>query len=96
MSRVVHKGTICGTPFTMYRRVTRFMDKGCDGECHRYRGRYIVNVRPGLTSERELEVVIHELLHAADWTKDESWVHEAGEDISRVLLALGWVKGPRP
>lgn len=28
-------------------------------------------IRPSLTGERRLEVELHEMLHAADWHKDE-------------------------
>ncbi len=42
----------------------------------------------------ELEVIIHECLHAADWSKDEEWVEAAGADIARVLWRLGWRRTP--
>lgn len=49
-------------------------------------------VASDLTERDELETVIHEMLHAADWSKDEEWVTEAGADIARALWRLGWRK----
>jgi hypothetical protein len=37
-----------------------------------------------------LEVILHELLHASDWSKDEEWVEEIAYDIAHVLWKLGW------
>jgi hypothetical protein len=31
------------------------------------------------------ETIIHEILHAADWWKDEVWIEQLCEDIVRVL-----------
>ena len=90
MPRPVARGTVCGKPVTVYRRVIKHMAPDCDGMCCRYRDGYTISIRPGLTRKRELEVLIHELLHAADWTKDESWVHETSEDITAFLSALGF------
>lgn len=39
---------------------------------------------------RLAEVLIHEILHAADWSKDESWVEQAAADIERVLFRQGF------
>lgn len=35
-----------------------------------------------------VEDIVHELLHAADWSKDESWVTAVAEDIARTLDRL--------
>ena len=45
-----------------------------------------------IKEEEELEVLLHELLHAADWSKDEEWVEDASCDIARILWKLGWKK----
>lgn len=44
-----------------------------------------IRVKPSLSGKRALESVIHEMHHAADWHKDEEWVHEVAEDQARVL-----------
>ena len=90
MPRPVFKGTICGNPVSVYRRVTKHMDEGDNGICCKRGGKFIVSIRPGLPRSRELEIIIHELLHAADWYKDEEWVEDAGNDIAKILVALGY------
>lgn len=45
-----------------------------------------------LKDEEELEVYIHEFLHACFWDMDEAAVEEAGEDIARALWRLGYRK----
>jgi len=34
--------------------------------------------------------LLHELLHAADWTKDEEWVELTAADLARTLTAFGF------
>lgn len=88
--RPVLKTTLCGVPVSVYRRVAVGMSGSMDGLCHKYGGRFVISVRPGLSPQRELEVLIHELLHASDWTKDESWVHDTARDIATALSAMGY------
>ena len=42
-------------------------------------------ISEGLTKERELDVFIHEMLHAAFWDLDENAVAETATDIARAL-----------
>ena len=49
-----------------------------------------IRIRKNLPPFEKLEVIVHELLHAADWHKDEDWVELAALDIARVLWALGY------
>jgi hypothetical protein len=50
-----------------------------------------ITIRKSLTKERELEILIHEMLHAVDWHKDEEhFIQPAAEDIARVLWKLGY------
>lgn len=37
-----------------------------------------------------METLIHELLHAADWTKDETWIDETAADLARILWGVGF------
>ena len=48
-----------------------------------------------LEGEEELEVFIHEFLHACFWDMDESAVEEAGKDIARALWRLGYCKSEK-
>ena len=69
------------------------LDENTGGECESpdTKGKEI-RISTDLQREEELEVVIHELLHASDWSKDEEWVEEIAQDISNVLMRLGWKK----
>lgn len=53
-----------------------------------------IRVCTSLKNKPELEIVLHELLHAVDFTKDEEWVHTAAHDIAQVLWRLGYRKQP--
>ena len=39
---------------------------------------------------KRLEILIHEMLHAAGWHIDEEFITEFAEDCSRVLWKLGY------
>lgn len=51
-----------------------------------------IRIKSGLSEQEELDVIIHELLHISDWSKDESWVEETATEISKILYKLGWRK----
>jgi hypothetical protein len=65
-----------------------------DGECDApdMPGKEI-RIRRGLRPERELDVLIHEMVHAALWDLDESAVEELATDITRALTRLGYQRG---
>ena len=67
------------------------LDEETGGECDSpdTNGKQI-RIATDLKKQDELEVIIHELLHAADWSKDEEWVEVIADDIARVLWKLGW------
>ena len=69
------------------------LDENTGGECDSpdTKGKEI-RISTDLQREEELEIIIHELLHASDWSKDEEWVEEIAQDISNVLMRLGWKK----
>lgn len=69
------------------------LDETTGGECDSpdTKGKEI-RISTDLQREEELEIIIHELLHASDWSKDEEWVEEIAQDISNVLMKLGWKK----
>ena len=68
-------------------------DKKCKGYCEspNKKNKEIV-IQENLSSKEELDITLHELLHAADWWKDEEWVEQVGTDIANVLWRLGWRK----
>lgn len=45
-------------------------------------------LRKGLRRRKMVEAILHELLHAADWTKDEEWIHNTAYDMARELWRL--------
>lgn len=65
-----------------------------DGLCDLH-GRSI-KIRKSLRGERQLEVVIHELLHGCHWDLDEQAITETAEDLARVLYRLGYRKSTEP
>ena len=51
--------------------------------------RKAILIDSSLRGQKRLEILIHEMLHACDWHKDESWIEEVSHDIARVLWRLG-------
>lgn len=61
------------------------------GECdHPCSANKQIRVRKDLEDEERLEILIHEMLHAAFWHLDEEYVLTAAEDIAKVLWRLGY------
>ena len=51
-----------------------------------------IRIDKTLKGQKALQITVHECLHALDWTKDESWVHAASKDLSKILWDLGYRK----
>lgn len=47
-----------------------------------------ITIANNLTGEEKARVLIHEMLHAGDWNKAESWVERASCDISHAMKRL--------
>jgi hypothetical protein len=73
------------------RTVKRLVDADgiCDPPSKKNRA---IRVVEGLTPERELDVWIHEMLHACFWDLDEDAVAESATDIAHALFLLGYRK----
>lgn len=73
--------------------------KKYDGHCE---GPQVLNktiaICEKLKGERKLDVIIHEILHAAYWDLSEEAIEETGRDLSRILWRLGYreVKDGQP
>ena len=67
-------------------KLPRKLDGLCDAD-HR-----TITVQPHLSGERELDVLIHEMLHACHWDLDETAIEETASDLARVLFRLGYRK----
>jgi len=51
-----------------------------------------IKIHKNLVDQEELEVTIHEMLHACFWDIDEDVICEVGDDISRALWRMGYRK----
>lgn len=49
-----------------------------------------IRISSSLRGEQRLEVLIHELLHAAGWHIDESFVEQFARDAARTLWRVGY------
>jgi hypothetical protein len=49
-----------------------------------------IRIASSLQGEERLEVLLHELLHAAGWHIDESFVERFAADAARTLWRLGY------
>lgn len=49
-----------------------------------------IRISSSLYGEQRLEVLIHELLHAAGWHIDESFVEQFARDAARTLWRVGY------
>lgn len=59
----------------------------CDGP-HVKGKKITINVKK--KGEERLDTLLHEILHAADWHKDEEWVVQVATDTARILTRLGY------
>lgn len=49
-----------------------------------------IRVSSALKDCEQLEVILHELMHAADWRASEEHVEEVADDIARALWRIGY------
>ncbi len=49
-----------------------------------------IRILNSLEGEEQLDVIIHEFAHAADWWKDEEFIEQFGSDLARLLTRLGY------
>jgi len=81
--------TLCGKRWTL-RRVVLHNNLGeCDGPHIRNKE---IRVDRRLKNQDELEVFVHEAMHAIDWKLDEEHVGKASADLARMLWKLGYRK----
>lgn len=81
--------TIRGKRWTLV--FTEDLPTDVDGLCDQptTKGKQI-RIRASLQGERRLEVILHELEHAADWDKDEEAVCEIARERAKILTRLGY------
>jgi len=62
-----------------------------DGSCDYPRsGRPSIRITTELYSKAELEALLHETLHASDWSKSEEIVSRIAKEQARLLWRLGY------
>jgi len=90
--------TIRGKKFRLvrYRRMPRgFSD--CNGFCSPPRADdkpSVIGIWSSLGGRKELEIVVHELLHAAHWDLAEEAVDETARDLAAALWRMGYRRPP--
>ena len=79
---------LLGKVWTLIRKPLVAADGYCDHPLTPSK-RIVVDSR--LKGERELEVLLHEMMHAVDWHKDEdSFIEPVAADIARALWRCGY------
>lgn len=63
------------------------VDGWCDDPS---RPRKSILIDSRLSGQRELDVLLHEMMHACDWAKDEEFITRQATDIAKVLWKLGY------
>lgn len=52
----------------------------------------LIKIHKTLENDDELEILIHEMLHACFWDLDEEVISEVGKDLSKALWKMGYRK----
>lgn len=61
--------------------------RGIKGDCSPPdRPRKRIRIHGPLRGKLFLDTLIHEMLHAADWSKDEEWVNQIATDMAEVIM----------
>ena len=65
-----------------------------DGSCDYPRGgKPSIRITAEPFTKQELEAIVHEALHAEDWSKAEEIVDRIAKEVSRFLWRLGYRRG---
>jgi len=76
--------TIFGQPWTLRYARLRKLCGDCNSDTK------TIRIAKGLSTETEMDTIIHECLHAAGWHIDEEFVGRFATDVARVLTELGF------
>ena len=49
-----------------------------------------IRIKQGMPDQEQLEILLHELLHASNWSLDEAHVGQVASDFARILTRLGY------
>lgn len=51
-----------------------------------------IHIDSRLKGQHQLEILLHEMMHACDWRADEEIITQQARDMARVLWKLGYRK----
>lgn len=98
--RPIHRTKIMGQAVSIYRRFTRDVTRGGSvlghvkqwGRDKSGEQKWIIDLSPDLEpgSLDEFITIIHELMHVADWGRDEIFIDQTSEDIAKTLWKMGY------
>lgn len=72
-------------------RLVRLQNKFGDVDSPTVPGKQI-RIDSRLAGEKQLEILIHEALHALDWRADEFFIDRDARDLARLLWRFGYRK----
>ena len=81
--------TICGKRWRLRFQWMKKFAGHCDGPD--VPNKQII-ISTGMSEQKELDTIIHEAFHAADFNRREEHVNEFATDLARILWRLGWRK----
>ena len=61
-----------------------------EGSCNQYKVERTISVMEYLSTRKGLETLLHECLHASDWTKKEETVERTAREIAHLMWRLGY------
>lgn len=80
---------LCGKRWTLRHLTLSDASGECDGPHIRNKE---IRIDNRLRGQEQLEVYIHEAMHAIDWKLDEEHVTTSSHDLARMLWKLGYRK----
>lgn len=87
------KFKICGRLYTILSVPRHTLPDQSDGFCDAPSERQKrIRIADDQGGQLELDTLIHEVIHAADWNQSEEWVTQVARDLARILYKMGWRK----
>ena len=96
-ARKTKRVTICGKRWTL-KLIPKTERRGHYGKCeHPEEINKTIEAEANHGDERVLNTLLHECLHAGVWALDEAVVTQWADDVSKILIDLGWKREqPQP
>jgi hypothetical protein len=82
---MVKTATLNGTKYEIY------FCSDADGVCdYREGGKPTISIMAKPNTQKELRVIMHEILHSENWSKSEEIVDRVSDEMSRLVWRLGY------